>query len=112
MLDLVDDAREIAWRLGRDMDSQGLDFKAPAPPVGLMGPEPSGPCGGQGSFRAASCPLRAAQTAKVMRAGIAAIPAGQFQVADTQALFANPTPLIAAAILYVAIPWPLVRFTV
>ena len=33
------------------------------------------------------------------------------QATDTQALFANPTPLIGAAIIYVAILWPLVRFT-
>ena len=121
------------------------------------------------SFAAASIALSmvlAAYTAEVMRAGIAAIPAGQFQAAealgipfwvsmrkvilpqairivipplasysvsvikdtslasvvamndllkqatDAQALFANPTPLIAAAIIYVAILWPLVRFTV
>lgn len=33
------------------------------------------------------------------------------QATDAQALFANPTPLIGAAILYVAILWPLVRLT-
>lgn len=33
------------------------------------------------------------------------------QATDAQALFANPTPLIGAAIIYVAILWPLVRFT-
>ena len=31
--------------------------------------------------------------------------------AAIQALFANPTPLIAAAVIYVAILWPLVRLT-
>lgn len=33
------------------------------------------------------------------------------QATDAQALFANPTPLIGAALLYVAILWPLVRMT-
>lgn len=33
------------------------------------------------------------------------------QATDAQALFANPTPLIVAAAIYVAILWPLVRFT-
>jgi polar amino acid transport system permease protein len=33
------------------------------------------------------------------------------QATDTQALFANPTPLIGAAMIYVAILWPLVRLT-
>jgi polar amino acid transport system permease protein len=33
------------------------------------------------------------------------------QATDAQALFANPTPLIGAAIIYVIILWPLVRFT-
>ena len=33
------------------------------------------------------------------------------QAQDAQALFANPTPLIGAAILYVIVLWPLVRFT-
>lgn len=33
------------------------------------------------------------------------------QATDAQALFANPTPLIGAALLYVAILWPLVRLT-
>lgn len=33
------------------------------------------------------------------------------QATDTQAMFANPTPLIVAALIYVAILWPLVRFT-
>ena len=33
------------------------------------------------------------------------------QATDAQALFANPTPLLGAALIYVAILWPLVRFT-
>lgn len=33
------------------------------------------------------------------------------QATDAQALFANPTPLLAAAAIYIAILWPLVRFT-
>lgn len=33
------------------------------------------------------------------------------QATDTQAIFANPTPLIGAAMIYVAILWPLVRLT-
>lgn len=33
------------------------------------------------------------------------------QAQDAQALFANPTPLIGAAALYVAMLWPLVRLT-
>ncbi|WP_028028348.1 amino acid ABC transporter permease [Gemmobacter nectariphilus] len=33
------------------------------------------------------------------------------QATDAQALFANPTPLIGAALMYVAILWPLVRMT-
>lgn len=33
------------------------------------------------------------------------------QATDAQALFANPTPLLGAAIIYVAILWPLVRLT-
>ena len=33
------------------------------------------------------------------------------QATDSQALFANPTPLIGAAVIYVAILWPLVRLT-
>ncbi|MCL4189614.1 MAG: amino acid ABC transporter permease [Rhodobacteraceae bacterium] len=33
------------------------------------------------------------------------------QAQDAQALFANPTPLIGAALIYVAILWPLVRLT-
>ncbi len=120
------------------------------------------------SFLAATLALSlvlAAYTAEVIRAGIEAIPKGQFeasaalglpfrvtmrkvilpqairlvipplasysvaivkdtslasvvamddllkQATDTQALFANPTPLIVAAAIYIAILWPLVRFT-
>ncbi len=33
------------------------------------------------------------------------------QATDAQALYANPTPLIGAALMYVAILWPLVRLT-
>jgi len=33
------------------------------------------------------------------------------QATDAQALYANPSPLIGAALIYVAILWPLVRFT-
>ena len=33
------------------------------------------------------------------------------QATDAQALFANPTPLIGAAIIYVALLWPMVRLT-
>lgn len=33
------------------------------------------------------------------------------QATDAQALFANPSPLIGAALIYVAILWPLVRCT-
>ena len=33
------------------------------------------------------------------------------QAQDAQALFANPTPLIGAAAIYVVLLWPLVRFT-
>lgn len=33
------------------------------------------------------------------------------QATDAQALFANPTPLIGAAIIYVALLWPAVRLT-
>ena len=33
------------------------------------------------------------------------------QATDAQALFANPTPLVLAALLYIAILWPLVRLT-
>lgn len=120
------------------------------------------------SFAAAAIALSlvlAAYTAEVMRAGIQAVPKGQFEAAaalglgfwrtmhkvvlpqavrlvipphasncvsiikdtslasvvamtdllkqatDAQALFANPSPLIGAAIIYVAILWPLVRLT-
>lgn len=120
------------------------------------------------SFTAAATALSmvfAAYTAEVMRAGITAVPKGQFEAAaalglgfwltmrkvimaqairivippqasncvsiikdtslasvvamsdllkqatDSQALFANPTPLILAALIYVAILWPLVRLT-
>lgn len=120
------------------------------------------------SFTAAVTALSmvfAAYTAEVMRAGITAVPKGQFEAAaalglgfwmtmrkvimaqairivippqasncvsiikdtslasvvamsdllkqatDSQALFANPTPLILAALIYVAILWPLVRLT-
>ena len=120
------------------------------------------------SFAAAAAALimvLGAFTAEVMRAGIQAIPAGQFeasqalglgfwvtmrkvilpqavrivipphasncvsvikdtalasvvamtdllkQATDAQALFANPSPLIGAALIYVAILWPLVRLT-
>ncbi|WP_136684357.1 amino acid ABC transporter permease [Falsirhodobacter xinxiangensis] len=121
-----------------------------------------------GAFTAATLALSmvlAAYTAEVIRAGIEAVPKGQFeasaalglpfvltmrkvvlpqairlvipplasysvaiikdtslasvvtmndllkQATDTQALFANPTPLILAAGIYIAILWPLVRFT-
>ncbi|SIS66093.1 amino acid ABC transporter permease [Paracoccus saliphilus] len=120
------------------------------------------------SFMAATIALSlvlAAYTAEVVRAGIEAVPKGQFeasealglsffvtmrhvvlpqavrimipplasysvaiikdtslasvvamndllkQATDAQALFANPTPLLAAAVIYIAILWPLVRFT-
>lgn len=120
------------------------------------------------SFAAAAIALSlvlGAYTAEVMRAGIQAVPKGQFEAAaalgihfwlamrkvvlpqamrivipphasncvsiikdtslasvvamtdllkqatDAQALFANPTPLIGAALIYVAILWPLVRLT-
>jgi polar amino acid transport system permease protein len=33
------------------------------------------------------------------------------QATDAQALFANPSPLIGAALIYVAFLWPMVRFT-
>ena len=33
------------------------------------------------------------------------------QATDAQALFANPSPLIGAALIYVALLWPMVRFT-
>jgi len=121
-----------------------------------------------GSFAAAAVALSmvlAAYSAEVVRAGIQAVPKGQFEAAaalglpfaltlrkvvlpqalrivippqasnavsiikdtslasvvamgdllkqaqDAQALFANPTPLIGAALIYVAILWPLVRLT-
>lgn len=120
------------------------------------------------SFQAAAAALSiamAAYTAEVVRAGILAVPKGQFEAAnalglgfwptmrkvilpqalrlvtpphvsncvsvmkdtalasvvamtdllkqatDAQALFANPTPLIGAAIIYVILLWPLVRLT-
>ncbi|WP_435170635.1 amino acid ABC transporter permease [Falsirhodobacter sp. 1013] len=120
------------------------------------------------SFTAAAVALSlvlAAYTAEVVRAGIEAVPKGQFeasaalglsfvltmrkvvlpqairmvipplasysvsiikdtslasvvamndllkQATDSQALFANPSPLVLAAMIYVAILWPLVRFT-
>ncbi len=120
------------------------------------------------SFQAAAAALSiamAAYTAEVVRAGIQAVPRGQFEAAnalglgfwhtmrkvilpqalrlvtpphvsncvsvmkdtalasvvamtdllkqatDAQALFANPTPLIGAAIIYVILLWPLVRLT-
>lgn len=120
------------------------------------------------SFTAAAVALSlvmGAYTAEVMRAGIQAVPKGQFEAAnalglrfgttmrkvilpqalrivtpphvsncvsvmkdtalatvvtmpelmrqaqDAQALFANPTPLIGAALIYVIILWPLVRLT-
>ena len=111
------------------------------------------------SFAAAAVALSlvlGAYSAEVMRAGIQAVPKGQFEAAaalgigfwrsmqkvilpqasncvsiikdtslasvvamtdllkqatDAQALFANPTPLIGAALIYVAILWPLVRLT-
>nr|WP_319247607.1 amino acid ABC transporter permease [uncultured Celeribacter sp.] len=120
------------------------------------------------SFAAATIALSlvlAAYTAEVVRAGIEAVPKGQFeasdalglsfattmrkvilpqafrmmipplasycvaimkdtslasvvamndllkQATDAQALFANPTPLLLAALIYIAILWPMVRFT-
>lgn len=120
------------------------------------------------SFTAAAVALSlvmGAYTAEVMRAGIQAVPKGQFeasaalglgfwrmmykvilpqamrivipphasncvsiikdtslasvvamsdllkQATDAQALFANPTPLLGAALIYVAILWPMVRLT-
>jgi polar amino acid transport system permease protein len=44
-------------------------------------------------------------------ASVVAMPDLLKQATDSQALFANPTPLIGAAVIYVAILWPLVRFT-
>jgi polar amino acid transport system permease protein len=42
-------------------------------------------------------------------ASVVAMPDLLKQATDTEALMANPTPLIGAAIIYVAILWPLVR---
>jgi polar amino acid transport system permease protein len=42
-------------------------------------------------------------------ASVVAMPDLLKQATDTQALMANPTPLIGAAIIYVALLWPLVR---
>lgn len=42
-------------------------------------------------------------------ASVVAMPDLLKQATDGQALFANPSPLIAAAIIYLAILWPLVR---
>ena len=42
-------------------------------------------------------------------ASVVAMPDLLKQATDTEALLANPTPLIGAAIIYVAILWPLVR---
>jgi len=44
-------------------------------------------------------------------ASVVAMPDLLKQATDSQALFANPTPLIGAAIIYIAILWPLVRLT-
>ena len=44
-------------------------------------------------------------------ASVVAMPDLLKQATDSQALFANPTPLIGAAVIYVAILWPLVRLT-
>lgn len=44
-------------------------------------------------------------------ASVVAMPDLLKQATDSQALFANPTPLIGAALIYVAILWPLVRLT-
>lgn len=44
-------------------------------------------------------------------ASVVAMPDLLKQATDTQALMANPTPLIGAAVIYVAILWPLVRLT-
>lgn len=44
-------------------------------------------------------------------ASVVALPDLLKQATDSQALFANPTPLIGAALIYVALLWPLVRFT-
>ncbi len=42
-------------------------------------------------------------------ASVVALPDLLKQASDSEALFANPTPLIGAALIYVAILWPLVR---
>jgi polar amino acid transport system permease protein len=42
-------------------------------------------------------------------ASVVAMPDLLKQATDTQALMANPTPLIGAAVIYVALLWPLVR---
>ena len=44
-------------------------------------------------------------------ASVVALPDLLKQATDSQALFANPTPLIGAALIYVALLWPLVRLT-
>ena len=44
-------------------------------------------------------------------ASVVAMPDLLKQATDSQALFANPTPLIGAAIIYIAVLWPLVRLT-
>lgn len=44
-------------------------------------------------------------------ASVVAMPDLLKQATDSQALFANPTPLIGAAVIYVALLWPLVRLT-
>ncbi len=44
-------------------------------------------------------------------ASVVAMPDLLKQATDSQALFANPTPLIGAALIYVAVLWPLVRLT-
>ena len=44
-------------------------------------------------------------------ASVVALPDLLKQATDSQALFANPTPLIGAALIYVVLLWPLVRFT-
>ena len=44
-------------------------------------------------------------------ASVVAMPDLLKQATDSQALFANPTPLIGAAVIYIAILWPLVRLT-
>lgn len=44
-------------------------------------------------------------------ASVVTMPELMRQAQDAQALFANPTPLIGAAIIYLVILWPLVRVT-